>query len=344
MRIFVILNLLVLIFSCSNAEKIDDGLWLCVSSNNELGGEIDNFRLALSISNDTFSFINFGCKSTHQIKIIEKGKIYENNSFKINNEIYVINRIEGDSIITLKRDVTHEATINEHKFKRLKKSLKFQKDRLIGNVFQLNYPSGIIDTLDFINDSLILQIGSNVSNFRVIKWRKETFADTDFLLFESNGAMCWIPFLLNRNLEIVTHNPKSNFTESRIPLQELSTEFDKDLYYGKWILEKDTLNKLSQSKDNEDRELLVCKSESIILEINQEKIQLNTCGTVLNWDYKFNNSNMLLYPKSDVVQMKNKILKTKELTNDKLILSTCANLKRSYNIDENTDLVFNKKP
>lgn len=191
-RAFYILFSFIFLISCKTGNEIE-GIWIGAYQTHYSGEEpvLSSMRLLLDISKDeiiskTFDYPMFEEKDTMSISkysIIKNKLIFDSDTF-------VIKGVTEDSLIL---------NINSHYerdfiFKRLPENNEKLNIDISNNAFSLIGPN-YADSIDFVNDSLILHIG-NVFNtiYRSRHWAINSYKSLDFLVFDQIESP---PFLIS---------------------------------------------------------------------------------------------------------------------------------------------------
>tara|TARA_R110002050_G_scaffold298457_1_gene461803 strand:- start:44 stop:1057 length:1014 start_codon:yes stop_codon:yes gene_type:complete len=193
-RTFYILFSLLVLISCESRNELE-GLWIGAYQIHYSGDEpvLSSMRLLLDISKDEIVYKTFDYPmfDENDSMIISKYSIDENKLI-FDNDTFLIKGITNDSLVLsinshYKRDVI---------FKRLPENNEKQRIDIINNAYSL-IGSNYADSIDFINDSLILHIGNVFNtNYRSSKWAINSYESLDFLVFDQLESP---PFLIDNS-------------------------------------------------------------------------------------------------------------------------------------------------
>ena len=229
-RTLYILFSLVVLISCKPGNELQ-GLWIGAYQTHYSGDEpaLSSMRLLLDISKDeiiykTFDYPMFDEKDSI---IISKYSINENKLI-FNNDTFKINGITEDSLVlSFYSDYERDLV-----FKKLPQKGEKIKINITNKAFSLigqNYA----DSIDFINDSLILHIGNVFNtNYRSRKWAINSYKSLDFLVFDQIESP---PFLIDKssNNEI---SLKLFFTTIKdFKLTKIENKIDTSGIVGNWV-------------------------------------------------------------------------------------------------------------
>jgi hypothetical protein len=195
-RTFYILFSLIILISCKSENELE-GIWIGAYQIHYSGNDysLTSLRLLLDISNDEIIYKTFDYPMFNEKDTIEITKYSLNeNSLIFDSDTFLIKRLTKDSLILssrsdYERDLVFKKLTENNK--NLKLDFKYNAFSLIGT----NYA----DSIDFINDSLILHIGDVFNtNYRLTKWAINRYKSFDFLVFDQFESP---PFLIKYRSE-----------------------------------------------------------------------------------------------------------------------------------------------
>jgi hypothetical protein len=242
-RAFYILFSLTVLISCKSKNDLE-GIWIGAyqiyySGNDSSLTSIPGFtpadtsytsmRVLLDISENeivrkTFDYPMFDEKDSIEIL---KYSIFD-KSLIIDSDTFLIKSLSKDSLVlSLKPDY-----LRDFIFKRLPQKKKNVKINITNNAFSLIGPS-YADSLDFINDSLILHIGHVFNtNYRSRHWAINSYKSLNFLVFDQWESP---PFLIDKSSknEILL---KLFFTTIKdFKLTPIENKMDTSGIVGQWV-------------------------------------------------------------------------------------------------------------
>ncbi|WP_321515491.1 hypothetical protein [Marinifilum fragile] len=229
-RAFYILISLIILNSCESSNELE-GVWIGAYQIHYSGDEpvLSSMRLLLDISKDEIVYKTFDYPmfDENDSMIISKYSIDENNLI-FDNDTFLIKGITNDSLVLsinshYKRDVI---------FKRLPENNEKQSIDIINNAYSLIGPN-YADSIDFINDSLILHIGNVFNtNYRSRKWAVNSYKSYDFLVFDQLESP---PFLINKSSSNEISLKLFYTTIKDFKLTQIENKIDTSGFVGNWV-------------------------------------------------------------------------------------------------------------
>jgi hypothetical protein len=193
--LYCILLSLISIISCQSSNKIE-GIWIGAYQIHYHDGKpifLSSMRLLLDISKDEIAIktFNYPMYEEKDSTITHKYHI-DKNYLIINSDTFIIKGVTGDSLILgIQSDYD-----SDYVFKRLSQTNKKNKINFQNKAFSLaghNYS----DSIDFINDSLILHIGNKFNtNNSYTNWSINSYKSFDFLVLNQFESP---PFLIDKS-------------------------------------------------------------------------------------------------------------------------------------------------
>jgi len=167
-KTYYILLILVLLTSCNSRNQIE-GIWIGAYKTHISGDKqsLSTMRLLLDISKNELVLKTFDYPMFEEKDSIINSKYSINKNYLIfDSDTFLIKGITEDSLVlSLQSDYQLDFVL-----KRLPENNKNQNVDIKNNAFSLIGPS-YADSIDFINDSLILHIGNVFNtNYRSRKW------------------------------------------------------------------------------------------------------------------------------------------------------------------------------
>lgn len=303
-RAFYILFSLVVLISCKSKNDLD-GIWIgayqiyysgsdstltSVSGFAPVDTSYTSMRLLLDISKDeiiskTFDYPMFEEKDTMRISkysIVGNRLIFDSDTF-------VIKGITEDSLIL---------NVNSHCerdfiFKRLPENNDKIKIDIINNAFSLIGPN-YADSIDFVNDSLILHVG-NVFNsvYRSRHWAINSYKSLDFLVFDQIES----PPLLISDYSAKDVSLKLYFTTIKdFKMTKIESGKDTSGIIGNWVWPFQNNQDLPlppplplppNYPDNVDTKLY--------LRIKKDSLEIEQFGRMKSKIWKLNSTNDFIY-------------------------------------------------
>lgn len=260
-KLFYIIIILILT-SCNHEQKLN-GIWFVaytLTDNNEIIPLSQ--KTLLEFKNDTVYTIRFGDLATGDLNSI----IIDTSNYTLNNSVLQIenNKMNiiytADSIVIKHKD-SKEKTI----LRRLNSSWKdqhFKEKDFIGSYIISN--KNYNDSIDFINDSILIFTGEYNINFPFNKWRTTNYGGFNFMniqnqffpllvLKSSTNKKMIFEYPIQKNVEFTftqmekisqQHYLIGNWNEIKIsvpkPLPPIVNINEEDVYY-KLIFDKDSL-------------------------------------------------------------------------------------------------------
>ena len=191
--LYILFSLMILI-SCESSNELE-GIWIGAYQIHYSSDKpsLSSMRQLLDFSSNEIIYKTFDYPSLEEkdtIKTLEYS--IEGDNLIFDSDTFLIKNITQDSLILsfhsdYKRDLVFKRLIEKEE--EIKIDLKETAFKLIGP----NYS----DSIDFINDSLILHIGNTFNtHYRSTKWAINSYKSFDFLVFDQFDSP---PFLIENS-------------------------------------------------------------------------------------------------------------------------------------------------
>ena len=195
-RALYILISLIIFNSCESSNELE-GVWIGAYQIHYSSNEpsLSSMRELLDFSSNQIIYKSFDYPSLEEKDTIKAFKYsLKDNKLIFDSDTFLIKNITQDSLVlsyysTYKRDLVFKRIIKRDK--KINIELKEKAFRIIGP----NYS----DSIDFITDSLILNIGNVFNtNYRLTKWAINSYKSFDFLVFDHFDSP---PLLIEKSSE-----------------------------------------------------------------------------------------------------------------------------------------------
>ncbi|MDR6241128.1 hypothetical protein [Aureibacter tunicatorum] len=310
-RIFYILFSFVFLISCKRGNELE-GIWIGSYQISHTDNEpvLSSMRLLLDISKDqiiykTFDYPMFGEKDSIIISpytIIENKLIFDSDTF-------VIKEVTEDSLILSNHSLLKEDFI----FKRLPKNNKKLNLEIKNNAFSFVGPN-YTDSIDFINDSLMLHIGNAFyTNSRPRHWSINSYKSFDFLVFDQIGSP---PYLISNSSKNEVSLKMYFSTINDFKLTKINYEKNLSDLEGSWV---------SAYKNNQDLPLPPPPpnypkniNTKLYLRIKKDSLEIEQFGRTKSKKWELNSTKEFLYFPKDLLTNKYGVWKIVKIEGDKL--------------------------
>ncbi len=222
---------------------------------------------------------------------IDNYKLLENKLI-INKDTLIIKCISNDSLVLyLNFDYLRQFVL-----KRLVGSYKYDID-LTHRAFKIS-SKNILDSLDFINDSVALHIGTQTDfKFRPSKWKIFKYKSYNFLLIDQYLRA---PALIENDsagiIELLFYFTKVE----KVKLIPLISQRDTTGLIGNWLQEVPTMNLVPPPFCIEE------KDYRMKLKISLDSIEISQCGETNRLKWELNSTNEYIYFPDNFYKLSNK--------------------------------------
>lgn len=228
----------IISWSSCRTEKQLQGAWVGAYRVYQNGGELEYvpFSMVVEFKEDSLNSIDF----SHQggTNFVAKNKA----EYKLVDDLLLSSEHEGRWDTLHVKAITSDSLILglplgwDAVFKKLPETASPKNVKLTGNAYHIssyNYS----DSLDFVNDSIMLHIGSDANVFRTSLWSVVDFGDYKFWV---NSELRSPPLLITSYSDAtidlqVYHKDVVNFK-----MEKLDKQLDLSLLQGKWVEAADT--------------------------------------------------------------------------------------------------------
>jgi hypothetical protein len=330
-RTFYILFSFLVLISCESRNELE-GLWIGAYQIHYSGDEpvLSSMRLLLDISKDeiVYKTIDYPMFDENDSTIISKYSIDENKLI-FDNDTFLIKGITKDSLVLsinshYKRDII---------FKRLPKNIEKQRINITNNAYSLIGPN-YADSIDFINDSLILHIGNVFNtNYRSGKWSINSYESLDFLVFDQIESP---PFLITKNSDKEVSLKLFFSTVRDFKMTQIDNVKDTSGIVGNWVwpFQNNQDLPLPPPPPNYPENI----DTRLYLRIKKDSLEIEQFGRKRTKRWKLNSTNDFMYFPEDLLT-KDAAWKILNIDGDKLEIE--RNIKFS-NSDDNEKIKFDR--
>ncbi len=229
-RTYYILLVLVLLTSCNTGNQLE-GIWIGAYKSHNYGDtpSYSSMRLLLDISKNEIVLKTFDYPMFEEKDSIRKSKYSINkNNLIFDSDTFLIKGIAEDSLIlSIKSDYELDFVL-----KKLPEKIKKQNIDIQNNAFSLIGPN-YADSIDFINDSLILHIGNVFNtNYRLRKWAINSYKSLDFLVFDQIESP---PLLIDKCFDNEVSLKLYSTTIKDFKMTRIDNLMDTNRIVGNWV-------------------------------------------------------------------------------------------------------------
>lgn len=267
MRLVAILTILLLA-CCTPSGKLEGVWYLAYTQTDSNKPEPSLQRVLFEFKGESVNLVSIGDFSTGDLGAIniEQGKyILTDASLTIGSkdqmQFGII--ISKDSLILTSKEIPNHSTV----LRRIDPSLQnshVEAECFIGSY--LIQGNNYEDSIEFINDSIVLHTGKYNANFPADKWEIITYADFSFLNIHDELS----PLTVIKSCSakgVILESPTN--TNGTITLTPIKATKNASIFYGKWIeIEQDNsrpLPPLPPGSKKEDRLLHIEFSKDSII-------------------------------------------------------------------------------
>ena len=318
MRKIYYLCLCFILLGSFKSEKSLEGVWMLAYKIEYPKKDISPIHIR---SLYDFSEDKLWIKSFNHASLPDYGEIEEfnyklkGNKLCIDTMCFTLKTITKDSLVI---QLTHQYKV-DLVLKRLIQVDKQPIPSFRNKAFSFTGPQ-YADSIDFINDSLFLDIGNNAySNNRTKRWRTETYKSFNFLVLD---MMFPTPFLINNSSEDEINLTAYFTTNKKFKLLEIKNKRDIRNLEGVWIG-----NRVKQGDFPEPPRPLKPRDFSgdiesdYALKINSDSLEYRQYYRTSRRKWLLNTTNDFIYF-PDRLDSRNGIWKIKELNKDELRVRT----------------------
>jgi hypothetical protein len=333
-RVFYILFSLIILISCESENELE-GVWIGAYQVHNSGDEplLSSMRLLLDISKDeliykTFDYPMFEERDSVQILNYS----FNGKSLTLGSDTFLVKNLTKDSLV-LNLSSNYECDLV---FKRLfvnnnnnNNSLKID---IKNKAFSLTGPN-YADSIDFINDSLILHIGNAfMPSRRSTKWAINSYKTFDFLVFDKLGSP---PFLIENSSsnEIslkLFFNSIKDFTMTKIEINKYARGI-----VGDWVCPSQNRQGVPLPRHLEGAD------PKLYLRIKSDSLEIEQYGKIKSKKWKLNSTNNFIYF-PEKINTKNGVWKIIKVNEDELIIERYRRNRKSYNSGDKEVIKFEK--
>lgn len=275
--------------SCTPENELE-GVWMGAYQIHYSKNDTSYFpvRRLFDFSENHLKVKTFGSQSFNSRDTLESFKFTRiDQKLIVEKDTFIIINLAKDSLVlSLTRRPEHWV------FKRLIENEKKPIRKLTNQAYSIegrNYT----DSLDFINDSILLHIGNEYSTYRAESWAIETYKSYNFLVIDGWG---WVPLLIDNSTEN-QWDLKQYYTKIQmVKMTRIQSPNDSSLLIGNWIWPHRNDKGLPPPpippnfEENTD--------PYIYLNIKEDSLQLKQFGRSYSKEWKFNSiKNFVYFPK-----------------------------------------------
>ncbi|MDM8162229.1 hypothetical protein QUH73_20615 [Labilibaculum sp. K2S] len=328
-RAFYILFSLIILISCESENELE-GVWIGAYQVHYSGDEplLSSMRLLLDISKaeliyKTFDYPMFEERDSVQIlKYSFNGK-----SLTLDSDTFLVKNLTKDSLVlnfcsNYERDLV---------FKRLPDNNNFKID-IKNKAFSLTGPN-YADSIDFINDSLMLHIGNVFNtNYRSTKWAINSYKSFDFLVFDQSESP---PFLIDYSFENEIFLKLFFTTIKDFKMTNIENVKDTSGIIGNWVCPFQNRQGVPLPRHLEGVD------SKLYLRVKSDSLEIEQYGKIKSKKWKLNSTNNFIYF-PEKINTKNGVWKILEVNEDKLIIERYRRNRKSYNPGDKEVIKFEK--
>lgn len=322
MKPFFFILIILSLTSCVNQEEELEGLW--VLDYEIFEGGVKSYELAhrevFSFEKDILTIKGFSCRSFSSDSYeysVPLGK--ESFSFSTG---YFKHSLVGFSRDSLLFDCDNSSSDSDCRqlvlkpVRELARKTEMKNSDFVGKAFRFQWPY-FTDSLEFVNDSLLLRITTDKRRDRYNQWELDHFKGVDFLVLQNE--YCYLPVLYNRA------DSQFTFSGGKLFMEEMAPIFEKENLLGTWeitLVELDSLRQISILDPDFLRvESIPCPNqEDVRLVIEEDSIAVSLCGETNKWKYQINTLGNFLLPEIADNRSKDFSFVIKELKAEEMIL------------------------
>lgn len=277
-----------LLIACDQKQELK-GIWCLTQSNINTNNKlITPYKAFFDFKKDSVKIVSFGDPSTgdySKVDIVNGTYIYTNSSLtfdvdskvkfnvtKRNNTIYLSNK---------------ELEMNKVEFKQIDSTLinpLISKECFKGSYLIKN--ENYEDSIDFINDSILLYTGMYNPNFPAKKWEIINYKGINILNIHETFHNIMVIKFCSKD-KIILESPFINNVS--LALSPTSSNINKSELYGNWLEISDSKSKLPLPPDFDEKELY------LRLEIKPEIITTKMLKREKNLKWNISNDGKRIY-------------------------------------------------
>ncbi|TLX76539.1 hypothetical protein E9993_06525 [Labilibacter sediminis] len=318
---YYILISLVIFISCQSHQTGLEGIWIGAyqihySENDSILGTM---RYILDISSNNLIYKTFDYPTYRKKDTIQVSKYkYVDQFLIIESDTFIVKNLTKDSLV-LNLQSNYESDLI---FKKLPKKRRTQQLKLKNRAFSLTGPN-YADSIDFINDSLILHIGNKFNTiYRSTQWNINSYKSFEFLIFDQIESP---PFLIENSTENEITMKLFFTTIQDFKMTELYNVKDTIGMVGNWVwpYQINQNSPIPPPPPNYPKDI----DPKLYLRINKDSLEVEQFGRTKSKKWRLNTTNDYIIFNEDIFT-RNGVWKILTIKDDKLVIERN---KRFYN-------------